>query len=307
MPSSEPLVYLSGDLVPASQAGLKIYDAGIILGATVTDLIRTFRQQPYRLEDHVARFYRSCKYAQILPRISPEETVAISRRLIAHNGALGGRAELALVYFITPGVFPVYAGSAGFAGQEAPTHCMHTFPLPFQLWRGYFTDGVHVVTPSIRHIPPQCTDPKMKCRSRMHWWLADRESHLVDPKAVSLLLDLNGNVTETSGANFLIVREGRVISPPPRNILPGVSLATVRELCGALGIPFVEQDLQAHDVINADEAFLATTPYCIAPVTRINGIPIGDGRPMGPVFRRLIEMWSSRVGVDIVAQVMGEA
>jgi branched-subunit amino acid aminotransferase/4-amino-4-deoxychorismate lyase len=307
MSSSEPLVYLSGDLVPASQAGLKIYDAGIILGATVTDLIRTFRKQPYRLEDHVARFYRSCKYAQILPRISPEETVAVSRRLLEHNGALlDARAELALVFFITPGVFPVYAGSAGFAGEGAPTHCMHTFPLPFPLWRGYFTDGAHAVTPSIRHIPPQCTDPKMKCRSRMHWWLADRESHLVDPKAVSLLLDLNGNVTETSGSNFLIVREGRVISPPPGNILPGVSLATVRELCGELGIPFVEQDLQVHDVINADEAFLVTTPYCMAPVTRINGISIGDGRPMGPMFRRLIGAWSGRVGVDIVAQVMGE-
>ncbi len=64
MSSQEPLVYMSGAFVPASLASLKIYDAGIILGATVTDLIRTFRKQPFRLEDHVARFYRSCKYAQ---------------------------------------------------------------------------------------------------------------------------------------------------------------------------------------------------------------------------------------------------
>ena len=59
MPGPEPLVYLNGRKVPASQAHLAIYDAAIILGATVTDLTRTFRQQPYRLEDHVARFYRS--------------------------------------------------------------------------------------------------------------------------------------------------------------------------------------------------------------------------------------------------------
>lgn len=305
MTSHDPLVYMSGSFIPASDAGLKIYDAGIVLGATVTDLVRTFRKGLYRLEDHVSRFYRSCKYAQILPRISPEELVSVSHRLIDHNGALlKDGAELALVTFITPGVFPVYAGSAGLAGTGEPTHVVHTFPLPFGLWKVFFTEGVHVVTPSIRHVPAQCVDPKMKCRSRMHWWLADREAHLADPKAVSLLLDLDGNITETSGANFLIVRDGRVISPSPRSILPGVSLTTVRELCGELGIPFSERDLQVHDVINADEAFLATTPYCMAPVTRINGIGIGDGKPMGEVFRRIVEAWSRRVGLDIVRQVV---
>ena len=198
---------------------------------------------------------------------------------------------------------------AGAAGQKknAPTFCMHTFRLPFEIWRSYFTDGVHVVTPSIRHIPPQCTDPKMKCRSRMHWWLASKESELVDPRAIPLVLDLDGNVTETGGSNFLIAKDGAVISPPPRNILPGISLQTIRELCGELDIPFVERDLQVHDVINADEAFLPTTPYCMAPVTKINGIEIGDGVPMGPLFRSLIGRWSERVGLNIVEQIVGEA
>ena len=306
MGTQEPLVYISGEMMPASEAGLKIYDAGIILGATVTDLIRTFKKQAYRLEDHAARFYRSCKYARIMPTITMEETMSISRRLISHNAEMIGRdGELALVWFITPGVYSTYAGQAGKLGEGEPTFCMHTFPLQFHLWRAYYTEGAHVVTPSIRHIPPQCTDPKMKCRSRMHWWLADQETRLVDSNAVSLLLDLEGNVTETGGSNFLIVRQGRVFSPSPRNILPGISLQTIRELCAALSIPFVEQDFQVHDVINADEAFLATTPYCMAPATKINGVPIGDGGPMGPTFRKIVGGWGDRVGVDIVAQIMG--
>ncbi len=306
MGSNEPLVYLSGELLPASEAHLEIFDAGIVMGATVTDLIRTFRKQPYRLEDHAARFYRSCKYAQILPVISVEETMKISRRLIEHNGGLIGEGEeLALVYFITPGLFTTYAGAGGLK-KDTPTFCMHTFRLPFELWRGYFTEGVHVVTPSIRHIPPQCTDPKMKCRSRMHWWLVSKESELVDPRAIPLVLDLDGNVTETGGSNFLIAKDGTVISPSPRNILPGISLQTIRELCGEMDIPFVERDFQVHDVINADEAFLPTTPYCMAPVTKINGIEIGDGVPMGPLFRSLIDRWSERVGLNIVEQIVGE-
>lgn len=302
----EPWVYLKGEMRPASQAHIAIYDAAVILGATVTDLARTFRQKLYRLEDHLQRFYRSCKYARIQPRESPEKTRQLCEELVAHNAALlRPEQELALVLFVSPGEFAVYAGSAGMAGEREPTFCIHTFPLPFSLWAPYFVEGVHVVTPSIRHVPPQCVDPKIKCRSRMHWWLADQETHLVDPKGVSLCLDLEGNVTETSGANFLIVRGKTVISPGTRHILRGISLETVVELCGELGIPFVERDFQVYDVINADEAMLATTPYCLAPVTRINGLPIGEGKP-GPIFAQLIRAWSEKVGVDIVGQILGD-
>jgi len=304
MPGPEPLVYLNGRKVPASQAHLAIYDAAIILGATVTDLTRTFRQQPYRLEDHVARFYRSCKYARIQPVETREETVTLARELIAHNASLlAPERELALVQFISPGEFRVYAGAAGAPGDLTPTYCMHTFPLPFEYWSHYYTEGVHCVTPSIRHVPPQCIDPKIKCRSRMHWWLADQEAHLVDPKAVTLCLDLDGNVTETSGSNFLIAKDNVVLSPSQRNILWGISLATVAELCAELGLGFEARELQVYDVVNADEAFLSSTPYCLAPVTRINGVEIGTGKP-GPVFAKLIAAWSEKVGMDIVGQIV---
>jgi branched-chain amino acid aminotransferase len=156
----------------------------------------------------------------------------------------------------------------------------------------------------VRQIPSVCIDPKIKCRSRMHWWLADQESHQVDPLAVSLCLDLNGNVTETGGSNFLIVSEGAIISPAPHHILPGISIQTVRELCAELEIEFLEHDFQVYDVINADEAMLASTPYCLAPITKINGVPIGSGQP-GPVFERLMQAWSERVGLDIMGQLQG--
>ena len=139
-------------------------------------------------------------------------------------------------------------------------------------------------------------------RSRMQYYLADQEAHLVDPDASALLLDLQGNVTETSGANFLIVQDGTIISPPLRNILPGISRAVVIELAAKLDISFVERDIQVYNVINADEAFTATTPYCLMPVTRINGLAVGGGRP-GPVYRRLMQAWSREVGLDIIKQM----
>ncbi len=159
------------------------------------------------------------------------------------------------------------------------------------------------MTPSIRHVPPQCVEPKMKNRSRLHWWLADRQSQAVDPRAISLLLDLEGNVTECAGSNFVIVKDDVIITPTTRNILWGVSLQTVKELAQSVGLGFLEKDFQPYDVVNADEAWLTTTPYCLAPCTRINNIPIGDGRP-GPRFRRMLQAWSKRVGMDVEAQIL---
>ena len=306
--ANEPVAYIRGRMVPATEAQISIYDFGIVLGATVTDLLRTFHQRPFRLEDHVRRFYDSCKYARITPPVSAEETCEITRELTRRNAeAAGPDAELAIVYFITPGENFVYAGSAASGGAKlTPTFCIHSFPLPFHLFRRFFDSGLHLVTPSTRHVPPECIDPKIKNRSRLHWWLAEQEAHLVDPGAMPLLLDLQGNLTETSGSNFLLVKDGVVYSPVPRNILLGISRKVVIELCAKLGIPFVERDLQVHDAVTADEAFVTTTPYCMAPVTRFNGITIGDGKPGGPVYERLLSAWSEVVGVDIRGQILGK-
>ena len=303
--NSEPIVYLRGSFLPASQAHVSIYDFGVVMGATVTDLLRTFQKKPYRLEDHVRRFCESCKYARIEPPIPFAEIVNVTKELVERNCALlpdGG--DLAVVYFITPGENLVYAGSAAAPGSTMrPTFCIHSFPLPFGLFRRFFEDGIHLVTPSIRHVPAQCLDPKIKNRSRLHWWIGEQEAHLVDPLAMPLLLDLDGNLTETSGSNVLLVKNGVVLSPTPRNILLGISRRTIGELCQKLGIVFQERDLQVHDAINDDEMFVATTPYCMAPVTKINGLKVADGQA-GPIFHRLLAAWSAEVGVDIRAQVM---
>ncbi len=304
---SESLVFLNGQMIPALQAGLAVFDMGVVLGATVTEMTRTFRRQPFRLDDHLDRLFRSLRYVRFNLDITRDQLAAASRQLIEHNAALlpeGG--ELGLIHFVTAGEIAMYAVSSGREARRTATVCAHTFPLAWDLWAKKMQAGTHVVTPSIRHVPPQCFDPKMKYRSRMHYYLADQEAHLVDPDAAALLLDLEGNVTESSGANFLMVEGGKIVSPTLRNTLPGISRRTVIELAERLGIDFVERDFQVYNVINADEAFLASTPFCLMPVTKINGLPIGDGKP-GPVFRRLIGAWSEKVGIDIVQQILDGA
>jgi branched-subunit amino acid aminotransferase/4-amino-4-deoxychorismate lyase len=261
----------------------------------------------YRLEDHLGRLAHSLHYVRFDIGMSIAELAETLRKLVAHNAALvEPDEELGLVVFVTAGEYPTYAGGAAGNVRTTPTVCAHTFPLPFELWAAKLQTGVHLVTPSIRHVPPQCYDPKMKCRSRMHYYLADQEARLVDSDASALLLDLDGNVAETSAANFLMVADGTIVSPTLRNTLPGVSRATVIELAAKLQIPFEVRDFQPFDAINADEAFLASTPYCLMPVTKINGLQIGSGKP-GSIYQRLIAAWSQLVGFDVLKQVIDGA
>ncbi len=302
----EPIVYLNGDFVPASRAAIKIYDLGIILGATLTEMTRTFAHAPFRLDDHLDRLFRSCKYTGIQPQLTRNDMREKTLELIETNRELiGPEADLGIVHFITAGENEIYAGSAAGSVRLTPTVCIHSFPLPFRVWRHLFEAGAHVVTPSVRHVPPQCLDPKSKNRSRLHWWLADQQTHAVDPEAITLLLDLDGNVTECAGSNFVIVVDRTIYSPTTRNILQGVSLLTVKELAADLGLHWIEKDLQPYDVANADEAWLTTTPYCIAPCTIFNNVPVGSGKP-GPLYRDMIAAWSNRVGLDIEKQILME-
>ncbi|HTI49767.1 MAG TPA: aminotransferase class IV, partial [Planctomycetaceae bacterium] len=288
----EPLAYLNGRISPISQTTLSIFDMGIVMGASVTEMARTFHHEPFRIHEHVERLFRSVRHVGFDVDLTRDALIDLAKELIDHNARLiPPHHDLGLSMFITAGTSLVYTGYAGMSTYRKPTICVHTFPLPFELWAEKYTLGQHVVTPSIRHLPPECLDPKIKSRSRMHWYLADEQARLVDPKAIALLIDRQDNITETSTANFFIVQPGKLITPSGRNTLHGVSQQVIFELAEQFDLRFEQRDIQTYDVINADEAFTTSTPYCLLPVTMINGRPIGTGRP-GPVYDMLLKAWS---------------
>jgi len=190
-------------------------------------------------------------------------------------------------------------------GREggSPTVVIFCDPIPFKTYAHQYETGAHVVTPSIRQVPMQVLDPKLKTVSRMYHLLAENEARLVDPEAYTLLLDLDGNVCEVTLGNFWIVENGTIISPPGQAILRGVTRGTLLELAQVLEIPVKETNFQVYDVMNADEAFISVTSRCIMPVTRINGSPIGDGKP-GPMVARLQNGWAEHFGFDFVSQAL---
>jgi branched-subunit amino acid aminotransferase/4-amino-4-deoxychorismate lyase len=181
---------------------------------------------------------------------------------------------------------------------------MHTFPLPFARYRDLVERGAALVVPGVRHVPAACVDPRLKQRSRLHWWLAEREARATAPGSMALLLNTTGHVTETAAANFLIVRGGTLISPPRESILAGISLAVVEELAGRLGITMEFRPLTLTECQSADEALLTGTAFCVAGVRSIDGAALPWP---GPVLGRLLAAWNPEVGLDIHGQIVGRA
>ena len=295
-----PLAFHNDRLLPLSDVHIELHDAGFVWGATVTDLCRTVHHQLYRWEDHFARFRRSCRATRIFPPLSEEEITRYAHELVEHNVQnLSAQQDLILVMVATPGPIGHYLGTTSTEAQ--PTFIMHTFPLPCTRYRHLFEQGAHLVIPPIHHIPQTSIDPRIKQRSRLHWWLAEQEAKRIDPQASALLLDESGCITETAAANVLLVRDDIVMSPREGCILDGVSLQVVRELCAQLGIRWQERDLSPYDCTNADEAMLTSTPYCLAGVSRINDMPLPWP---GPITQRLLHAWSEEIGLDVRAQIL---
>lgn len=298
---SERVVYLNGRLVPESGAMISVFDRSVQWGDAVYDAARTFDHRPFKLREHIERLYRSCRYTRMPIHLSPEEMEKHTLEVIDRNVPLLGPNDDDMVWWsVTRGVNPV-TRSVLDCGEATVIIC--TFPVPFKAFAKLLTRGARVVTPSVRRIPPQCLDPKAKISNKMNHILADLEVKGSDPEAYSLMLDINGNIAENSGANFFWVRDRQLCTSSRYNILEGVTRSTVIDLAHTLGLRVVEGDFTVYDVYTADEAFLTTTTYCVLPVATLNGAPIGGQTP-GPVTRSLTEGWSKLVGVDIVGQAL---
>ncbi len=299
-PTQEPLAYLNGRYIPLSQAAVGIFDVGFLQGVTVAEQLRTFGGRLFRLEMHLARLARSLELIGVDPGVPLAEIGKIATALVEQNRVLlDPDDDLGATIFVTPGMSPTYAAVAPNTG---PTVCVHTQPLTFGAWADKYRTGDSLVVTDVRHVPPQCWPPELKCRSRMHFYLADQQARRAQRGARALLLDEQGFVTEASTANVVIYRNDQeLVSPPKEHILPGVTVAVLEELAVRLGIAFGNSELTVNDVANADEVLLCSTSPCVWSVTQLNGRPIAGGKP-GPVSKRLIQAWSEMVGQDIEAQ-----
>lgn len=300
---AERLVYISGEYYPEAEARISVFDSAVMLGDCVTESTRTFAHTPFKLRRHVERLYQSLKVCRFDAGLSLEAMEQLTLEVLARNlPAYAPGMDLWIVHNVSRGAYPPTGDQST---RRLPTVIIHTAPMDLRYWAPFYLRGCHAVTPPSRMVAAQSLDPKIKNRSRMAYTLAELETKLVDPLAQGILLDHNGYLTENKGGNFFVVSNGVLKTPRTVQALAGIARETCLQLAQAKGLPTRECDLQPYDVYTADEAFFTSTPYCLMPATRFNGLPVGDGE-VGPVTKALLEGWRELTGVDVVAQALGQ-
>jgi branched-chain amino acid aminotransferase len=300
--ANERVAWFNGKIVRESEVLIPFRDQGFLRGDAVFDMTRSFAGKAFRLQDHVARLYRSLRYLDIDPGLSPAEVVAISEDVLARNRHLLGPGEdYWLAQRISRGIGRVPGDNWEHYGPNVIVDCV---PLPLRERARLFRDGIDVVTPSLRRTPPDSLSPRAKMHQYLNLVLADREVKAQSPDAWAVLLDVNGNLAEGLGSNIFLVRDGRLTTPSERFVLPGVSRQATIDLARKSGIPFEERDLDLYDAYTADECFLTSTSLCICGVRSLNGRSFAAGRVPGPFTQRLIDGYREMVGCDFVAQYL---
>ena len=274
----EPTAFLNGKFVPLSQATVGVFDVGFLQGVTVAEQLRTFNGRLFRLETHLDRLARSLEIVGLDPGEPVAELGRIAEELVKQNRRIIDAADdLGVTIFLTPGMSAAYSAVVQHSG---PTVCIHTQPLSFGQVADKYATGDSLVVTDVVQVPTECWPRKLKCRSRMHYFLADKKSPADCPRLGRLLLDEQGFVTEASTANVVIYKANTgLISPPLEQILPGVSMAVLGELAESLGMTFIHRQLPLAEVSTADEVLLCSTSPCVWSVTQINGQAIGNGNP----------------------------
>jgi branched-subunit amino acid aminotransferase/4-amino-4-deoxychorismate lyase len=292
------IAYWNGVEIPATEARLPVTDLGVVGGLAVSEMLRTFRHDPFRVAEHLARLSQSLELTGLAPRVTMVELEAALRRVVAHNTArIAPQVDVGVIVFVTAGPNPTYVGQAP-AREAGCTVVIHTFALQTAAWTAWYEAGVSLRTSPVPALPTSIVDRRVKSRSRMGWHQAQRAVATIEPAALAIVLDEDGTLTETAAANLVLRRGTDIASPPAGRVLEGVSLGMTLELAARRGYRVTRRPITPEEAYVADELWLTTTPACLIPVTRYDGRAIGAGVP-GAGFRDLLADWSAAVGVEL--------
>lgn len=272
------LIYINGKFVPAQEASVSVFDHGFLYGDGVFEGIRAYGGRVFRLEDHVKRLFDSAQaIALCIPMSSQEMAEAILETLRKNN--------LQDAY-----IRPIVTRGIGDLGLD-PNKCnAATVIIMATEWGAMYGDlyevGLTAITVSIRRNSPAALPPNVKSLNYLNNILAKIEANIKGGNEAIILDDL-GRLSEGSGDNIFIVKDGKVYTPFTINNLKGITRAAVMEIATARGYDVLERDLGLFDLYTGDEVFVTGTAAEVAPVTKVDGRVIGTGKP-GPITKELM-------------------
>jgi branched-chain amino acid aminotransferase len=273
---------VNGNVVPAEQARVSVFDNGFTFGDAVYETLRTYEGRPFHLDRHLERLRAS---AARLGFAAPFGDEVFARRL-DDLLARAGNPESYIRIILSRGEGDI---SYRFDRVKGPTLVMVVKLFEPPPARDY-AEGIPVVIASVRRNHPRALDPAIKSNNLLNNILAVREGQARGAVETILLNDL-GEVAEGASSNVFVVKGGEAATPPlTAGILSGITRRVVLDLCRELGVPAREETLRVAELLAADEVFMTSTTKEAVPVRTIDDTPIGVGMP-GPVHRRILQAY----------------
>jgi branched-chain amino acid aminotransferase len=273
------LIWHNGELVAWEDAKVHVLTHGLHYGTSVFEGERAYLtpQGPaiFRHRDHLARLMASAKLYYMPVPYTPEQLRSATHELIAANGL----SEC----YIRPIIFRGY-GQMGLN----PLDCDVSVSIAAWPWGAYLGDqaaveGVRAKVASWRRISSDSLIPHAKASGQyLNSVLAKIEATKAGYQE-SILLDSHGLVSEGTGENIFVVRDGQILTPPQTaGILDGISRKSILTIARDLGYDVVERDIARAELYLADEVFLSGTAAELVPVREIDDHILGAGT-RGPV------------------------
>lgn len=269
----DQIVYLNGKWLPLEEASVPVLDRGFIFGDGIYEVVPVYGGRAFRLPQHLKRMARSLAAIGIDNPLDESGWTALINELVSRHPW-----KDQFVYMqITRGVakrdhaFPkgirptVFAMTSEFSGPSAEQR----------------SQGVAAVTA----VDERWLHCDIKSVSLLGNVLA--KQHAVEAGAAECLMFRDGILTEGSSSNIWVVRDGRVLGAPVDHlVLEGIRVGLLGELCKACDIDWELRRITREEVLVADELMLTSATREVLPITRLDGVPVGAGKP-GPIYHRL--------------------
>jgi branched-chain amino acid aminotransferase len=276
-----PRVYINGKLFDKADAKISVYDHGLLYGDGVFEGIRIYQGKVFRLRQHIDRLYESARAIRLEIPMSREQMQDAVNSTVQANVAL------------SPGYIRlVVTRGAGYLGLDPRKSSNPQVIIIVESIALYppelYENGLSIVTVSTIRNHPNAVNPRIKSLNYLNNILAQIEA--VDAGCFeALMLNHKGEVSECTGDNIFVVKNGTLKTPPPDAcILEGITRGAVLELARGAKMAVQETALTRHDVYTADECFLTGTAAEVVPVVKCDNRVIGSGKP-GPITRQLRE------------------
>ncbi len=272
-------IYIDGIFYPKEEAKISVFDHGFLYGDGAFEGIRAYNGRIFRLNEHIDRLYDSAKAIDLAVPISKNEMTEVIKGVMKKNGLTNAYIRP----IVTRGV-----GDLGLSPTKCPKASIIVIATEWGAMYGdLYEKGLKAITVSVRRVPAECLPPNIKSLNYLNNILGKIEANCKGGDE-AIFFDTNGYLSEGSGDNIFIIKNGGIFTPHTINNLKGITRAVCIEIAHSLGISIEERNMGYFDLYTADEIFVTGTAAEVAPITLVDGREIGSGK-IGPVTRQVME------------------